>query len=140
MDMSALKAEIERDEGFVSEAYTDSLGYLTIGIGRLVDKRRGGGISKDEAYILLENDIKRIVIAFDIHFPWWVNLSDARQRALINMAFQLGVSGLQKFKKMLAALEEGKYQEACREGLDSKWAKSDSPERANRITKMILDG
>ena len=55
-----LLEELSRDEGTVLQAYQDSLGYWTIGTGRLIDKRRGGGITKAEADYLLANDVQKI--------------------------------------------------------------------------------
>lgn len=138
MDIIALKNDLLRDEGFVSHAYRDHLGYWTIGVGRLIDKRRGGGISEDEARYLLGNDIHRVCMDLGEALPWWHDLSEPRQRALANMAFQLGVSGLLRFKRMLAALEAGEWGKAYGEALDSAWAKQ-TPERAQRVAKMLLE-
>jgi hypothetical protein len=57
--LSELTAQLRRDEGEVLHAYSDHLGFTTIGVGRLIDKRRGGGITKEESKYLLENDIDR---------------------------------------------------------------------------------
>lgn len=140
MDLETLYNEIQSDEGCVLHAYKDHLGYLTLGVGRLVDERRGGGITEEEAVYLLKNDVKKITKQLDKYLPWWVDLSSARQRALVNMAFQLGINGLRGFRKMLIALEAGDYPEAVKEALDSKWANSDTPNRARRVTKMLLEG
>ena len=139
MDLSKLKEELRRDEGFRSHAYKDHLGFLTIGIGRLIDHRRGGGITEEEAEYLLQNDIQKVVAALDKKLPWFKNLSDARQRALINMAFQLGVEGLMAFKKTLRALEVGHYERAAIEVLDSKYYQQ-TPERAWRVAAMLREG
>jgi hypothetical protein len=56
--------------------------------------------------------------------PWWRKLSDARQQVLISIYFNLGVSGLLAFKRMLAACERGDYRRAAEEMLASKWAGS----------------
>lgn len=113
---------IKHHEGFVSHAYTDSLGYLTIGYGRLIDRARGGGITVEEAEHLLRNDIERTEHGLDAQIPWWRNLSPTRRLALVDMAFNLGVDGLLTFRKMLAALEDGDYHRAATEALDSRWA------------------
>ena len=57
--------QIKRHEGFVSNAYKDSLGYLTIGYGRLIDKSKGGGISETEAEYLLANDVNGVYEALN---------------------------------------------------------------------------
>lgn len=136
MDKYKLKNDLLEDEGFVSHAYEDHLGFLTIGIGRLIDKRRGGGISLDEAQMLLWNDIDKKQAELVARWPRWNDLSEVRQRAIMNMAFQLGVEGLMKFKKAIKAMEIGNYERAALEFLDSKWAQQ-TPLRARKICDMI---
>lgn len=136
MDREALKSDLIRDEGVVLYAYEDHLGYQTIGCGRLIDRRRGGGITMDEAMHLLGNDIERVEAELDRRISWWRGLSASRQRALANMAFQLGVNGLLGFRKMLAALRAGDYEKAASEALDSAWA-AQTPQRAERVVKLL---
>ena len=57
------------DEGEVLTAYPDHLGYLTIGVGRLIDKRKGGGITPEESAYLLANDIMRKSMDLDSRLP-----------------------------------------------------------------------
>lgn len=140
MNKDLLTKELRRDEGVVLHAYEDHLGHTTIGIGRLIDGRKGGGITESEANYLLANDIAKVVKKLEANLPFYKDLDDARKRALCNMCFQMGLHGLLGFKKMLAALEAGDYKEACVQGLDSKWAKEDTPQRAYRVTSMILRG
>lgn len=140
MNLAQLLLEIENEEKCVLHEYKDSLGYSTIGIGRLIDVRKGGGITREEAIYLFNNNVKLITESFDNRIPWWKTLSDGRQRALVNMAFQLGVEGVLEFTQMIEALCRGDYQKAQQEGLDSKWATQDTPYRAQRITDMFLKG
>lgn len=139
MDIETLKDDLGRDEGFVPHAYQDSEGWWTIGIGRLIDQRRGGGITIDEARVLLENDIQRTVADLDRALPWWRGLSEARQRALANMAFNLGLPKLMGFRRFLAALEAGEWEEAAAEAINSRWA-SQVGARATRIADAIREG
>lgn len=53
------------------------------------------------------------------------------------MAYQMGLPTLQQFKKFKKAIEDGDYQRAADEMLDSKWAKQDSPERAEHLSKIV---
>lgn len=135
-DLALLKADLSRDEGRIPHAYTDSEGFLTIGVGHLIDKRRGGRLSEEMIDALLLEDINGVFIDLDNYLPWWRGLSEARQRALANMAFNLGIHGLLKFKKMLAAMQAGDWQEAAKEALASKWA-SQVGARANRISELL---
>ena len=139
MNLDQLTKDLIRDEGFVSHAYEDTEGYITIGIGRMIDEKLRGGITLDEAEYLLTNDISRVMRELNRNYPWWREMSEPRQRALANMCFNLGITRLSKFKKMLAALQIEDYEKAVIEALDSKWAK-DVGHRANRIAALIRDG
>lgn len=127
--------DLRRHEGCVLHAYEDHLGYLTIGIGRLIDEQRGGGISEEEAEYLLKNDIDRIASRLQ-HERGFRNAPSTVKRALVNMAFQLGFSGLLSFKKMWKHLENSNYAVAADEALDSKWAEQ-TPERAEEVAGWI---
>lgn len=134
-----LVAELERDEGRVLHAYQDHLGYWTIGIGRLIDKRKGGGISNAEADHLKMNDVAKVRGQLDQKLPWWRGLDPVRQRALQNMCFQLGISGLLGFRATLAALEARDYARAAANMRRSLWARQ-TPARAERVIQMIERG
>ncbi len=135
-----LLQEIEAEEGFRACAYQDHLGYWTIGIGTLIDARKGGGISKEAAYFMVGEKIASIEAAFDRRIPWWRSLSDARQRVLINMAYQMGITGALKFKDTLRYLKAGDFRGAKYAMLDSVWAKTDTPERAKRLADRVEAG
>lgn len=139
IDIQKLEQELEAEEKYVREAYLDSLGYWTIGIGRLIDKRRGGGLSYEEARYLLGNDIGAKLAGLRKALPWFDSLSNARQRALVNMAFQMGVEGVLTFKTTLALMQASKFSEAADNALKSKWAEQ-TPARAKRVTDLIRNG
>ena len=134
-----LKQQLIRDEGVVRHAYEDSLGFTTIGVGRLIDARRGGGLRDSEIDFLLNNDIAEKTAQVLAALPWAFKLSKPRQAVLINMAFQMGIGGLFKFKRMLGSVEDGQYGEAAAEMLDSTWAKQ-TPERAHRLATQMETG
>ena len=139
VDRAQLIREIEREEGWREHAYQDHLGFWTIGYAFLIDERKGGGLPKDIADAWLEKLIADIEESLDREIFWWRTLTEARQRALINMAYQLGVNGLMAFQNMLAALRDADYATAAKEALDSKWAKQ-TPQRARRMAHMIEVG
>lgn len=139
MNTSVLAQQLIEHEGLRLSAYQDSLGYWTIGIGRLIDARKGGGITATEARMLLFNDIAKIERQLDEHLPWWRTLSDVRQRVLADMAFNLGVAGLLKFKNTLALIEDAEYERAAAAMLQSKWA-SQVGRRAKRLAAMMRTG
>lgn len=133
-----LEKQLMRHEGFVGHAYEDTEGYLTIGIGRLIDKRRNGAITVEEARFLLRNDIEDVFDALDQHIPWWRRQSYVRRIALANMAFNLGIHGLLSFRNMLSALRQGEHDAAAAEALDSKWSRQVG-RRADEIATMIRE-
>jgi lysozyme len=128
--------QLRRDEGESATCYLDHLGYQTIGVGRLIDKRRGGGLRPDEIAYLLNNDIQIRREALKKALPFFVNLSSARQGVLINMAFQLGVAGLLEFKQTLKLIEGGDWAGASIAMIDSTWARQ-TPARAARLAKQM---
>lgn len=127
------------DEGEVLTEYKDHLGYSTIGVGRLIDKRKGGGISKEESAYLLANDIMRFSTELDKRIPWWNSLDEARRGVLLAMAFQMGIDGLLGFKNTLEAVRLGQYDKAASGMLQSMWAKQ-TPERAGRMSEQMRTG
>lgn len=136
MNFTQLKADLIRDEGLRLKPYKDTVGKTTIGCGRNLNDL---GISEAEAEFMLENDIVRVMGELDKAFPWWTGLSEQRQVALCNMAFNLGISRLQGFRNMLAALQAGDYEKAAHEAFQSHWS-GQVGARADRICKMILEG
>lgn len=134
-----IKADLKREEGFRAHGYRDSRRVLTIGYGRNIDARRGGpGITEEEASSMLFRDVVSTMINVEHQWPWSMRLGEARRSVLIQMAFQLGMAGLAKFKRMLAALEAGKFDTAAKELLDSKFAEQ-VPERAKRLADKLLE-
>lgn len=134
-----LEQQLRRDEGEKLHAYQDHLGFWTIGVGRLIDERRQGGITKEESAFLLNNDIQRKEKELLERAPWVNNLDPVRKGALLNMAFQLGVSGLLGFNTTMRLIREGKFEEAARQALTSRWAQQ-TPARAHRIAEQIRTG
>lgn len=141
--MEEVRAELVRqlkgDEGVVPYAYQDHLGFWTIGVGRLIDKRKGGQLRPDEITYLLQNDIDDRIEALTRALPWFQDLDDARRGVMLNMAFQLGTEGLLKFERTLVLIRDGKYENAAHAMLQSLWAKQ-TPERAERMAKQMLTG
>jgi lysozyme len=137
-DLELIK-ELRRDEGVIDHAYQDSLGYWTIGVGRLIDKKKGGRLTDEEIDYLLLNDIKECTADLDKNLPWWRSLTDARRRVLVNMRFNLGMAGLLGFKNTLRFIETGDYKKAASNMLLSKWAKQVG-QRANRLAVMMEKG
>ena len=136
MNLNRLINQLQVDEGMELKPYKCPANKLTIGVGRNIEDR---GISEDEALYLLSNDIKRCEDELRANLPFFEKLSDNRQEALLNMCFNLGISKLLKFKKMLKHIEDENWIFAVDELEDSKYAKQ-VPNRVARLKNQILKG
>lgn len=140
MNLAALKEDLIEDEGFSKHVYKDNLGYWTVGFGFCIDDRRKDcGLELEDCLVILDKKIQRIYNDFNRRLPWFHKLPDGRQRALCNMAYQMGVDGVMKFKKMMIALQHENYDAAYNEALSSKWA-TQTPDRAKRVALLIRNG
>lgn len=135
-----LKRQLIGDEDKRKHVYQDHLGFWTIGIGRLVDKRKpGSGLRDSEMEFMLNNDIDDRIDQLTRRLPWFQNLDDVRKGVLINMSFQMGVDGLLGFKNTLAMVERGDYEAAAAGMLNSLWARQ-TPQRAKRMAEQMKTG
>lgn len=130
--------QIVRDEGCILHAYQDSEGYWTIGSGILIDERKGGGITQEESDYLTKNRIEERTIRLS-SYSWFRALDEVREAVILNMAYNLGVDGLLKFEKMLAAVEKKDWTAASFEMMNSSWA-SQVKDRAIRLSQQMLTG
>ena len=133
---AAMIHQLTLHEGLRLAPYKCTSGKLTIGIGRNLDDR---GITEAEAAYLLGNDIDDFQDRLTREIPWMVELDAVRQRVLLDMAFNLGVPGLLKFKRTLAAIKGKEYDRAAAMMLDSRWA-TQVGQRAKRLSHMMATG
>jgi lysozyme len=133
LNMLQLERDLDRDEGRRRKPYRDSVGKLTIGVGRNLDDR---GLTEPEIDYLLHNDITLACAELDRNASWWRDMPEPWQRGLANMSFNLGWPRLSAFKKMLAALEAGDGVTAAAEALDSKWS-AQVGDKASRIALLF---
>jgi lysozyme len=136
MDKQRLMSQLEIDEGRRDRVYTDTVGKLTVGVGRNISDR---AFSKDEIDLMLSNDIKIVEATLDKNTPWWRQMSTARQNVLANMCFNMGWSTLSTFKNTLKAMQDGRYADAAQGMMDSKWSKQVG-KRAERLRDLMLRG
>lgn len=127
--------QLKRDEGVRLRPYRDTVGKLTIGVGRNLDDK---GISLEESEALLDHDIAETVNALAARGYPSEPLSP-RYWVLVNMAFNMGVPGLMEFRHMLKAYREGDYATAAKEMLNSVWA-TQVGDRATRLSRQIEIG
>lgn len=139
VDMIKAEAEITREEDNIPYVYQDEFGFWTIGIGILVDRRKGGRLLPEEVTFIFQNRCKIFMLDLVRALPWLPAQPDAVQRALLNMAFQMGIEGILMFKNMLAALQRGDRPGAADAALDSSWA-DQTPARAQRVAELIRSG
>lgn len=123
-------------EGIRKFPYKCTAGKLTIGIGRNIEDI---GVSDDEIYYMLKNDIRRVDQELNNAFRFYKDLDPVRKDAMINMAFNLGLTRLRGFVYALKMMEEKEYEEASMEFLDSLWA-SQVGQRALDVAYMIQHG
>jgi len=138
MDFGKVMDMIEVDEDYRQHPYRCTAGKLTIGIGRNIEDN---GISRTEARFMLYNDTYSAwadlaQFIFPAQFNSW---PEKVQMALVNMRVHLGYNSFRSFEKMIKALKVEDFSAAAHEILDSKYAKEDTPERAERIASMIRD-
>ena len=139
---SILDSELRRDEGVKRMPYLDTKGILTVGVGHNLAAK-----PLDLAYPLTDEQIDQILAAdlittfsaLDAHLGWWRTLSYARQRVLVNMCFNLGITRLLAFHHFLDDAQAGEYEAAAQEMLNSLWAKQVG-DRANRLAQLMRDG
>lgn len=134
-----LREMLSLHEGRVKHAYRDSLGYWTIGVGHLIDRRKGGHLPEHIIDDLLEHDITEHSRQLFTALPWVMELDEVRKSVLVDMTFNLGIAGLLGFKNTLAAVKERRWEDAARGMLASKWA-SQVGGRAVRLADMMRTG
>jgi lysozyme len=131
-----LTDQLIRDERLRLEPYTDTVGKITIGVGRNLSDV---GISVVEAQQLLVNDIANATARLEETFPWTAGLDEVRRAALLNMTFNMGIRGLSQFQNFLAAMRTGDWESARNEMLNSRWAQQVGA-RAQRLAIQIETG
>jgi len=131
-----LRNLLVNDEGFREKAYRDSKGFLTIGFGFNLDVN---GLPLSVALEWLDFLICKVESDLEKNISCWNLLNDSRKCVLINMAYQLGISGLLQFRGMLNRLESKDYAGAASEMKDSVWYREFTT-RASRLIKIMLSG
>lgn len=137
--MVSIEQMLIRDEGLKLKPYKCTSNKLTIGVGRNLEDK---GISEAEAIQMLANDVDEFTNALmrDSEVGRvFTKQNGARQNALVNMAFNMGVPRLKKFVNMWAALDAGHYSKAAEEAKDSRWYHQ-VKSRGDRICDVLRTG
>ena len=130
-----LSDRIKAHEGCRLRPYKDSEGILTVGYGRNLESVP---FSESEVDLMFSHDLKRAKTGAESIYVY-EHLNEVRQGVLIEMVFQMGVTGVGKFKKFLSAALQCQWDVARDEMLDSKWAKQ-TPARASRLASIFKRG
>jgi len=137
--ISNLKDQLVRDEGCKGSYYADGRGFATVGIGTCIDARAGCFLTNDEILYLFNNRVAIAKASLEAEFPWTAALDEVRLGALENLTFNLGIRGLGKFPKFIAAAQQGYWTLAKAELLDSL-ADHEEPERIGRLALQLETG
>lgn len=136
--------ELKEDEGYRAEKYQCSEGVWTVGYGTTLPftsneiEKVGKDLplDKERAEILLRMRLNDAINGLNVALPWLEKAPEAVKEVLYNMAYQLGVKGVLKFKKSLDLIERKEYFKASIEMLNSRWHKQ-TPNRAERLSEKI---
>jgi lysozyme len=126
-----VRRRIRGHEGYRQFPYKDTVDVLTIGIGRNLEAK---GLNPDEIELMFDNDFRDAEQAA-ASLDCWPGLNEVRRGVLVEMVFQMGLGGVLTFENFLSAAEDGDYEEAADEMLDSKWARQ-TPNRARRLLTL----
>ncbi|MFW5606137.1 MAG: glycoside hydrolase family protein [Campylobacter hyointestinalis] len=137
---------IKSNEGFRDHIYKDTLGFDTIGYGFKVSSlskdelELNGGIiepmSKEAADKILKKKLAKLTSKVYDAIPWINNSPKEVQEVVIEMAYQMGVGGVLKFKNTLNFIKENDYKNASSNMMKSLWAKQ-TPNRAKKLANII---
>ena len=131
--MKDLLKRIKHHEGFRKSVYQCTEGYDTIGYGFAIkDLEMDEDIAEEILIRKVEKLIKRVRSKFD----WLDSVPREVQGVLVEMSYQMGLSGVSKFKKALHAMQMFQWKLAATELLDSRWAKQ-TPNRAKELSNII---
>jgi lysozyme len=129
---------LKKEEGFKSHPYKDSVGLLTIGYGFNIDPS-GPGLAEDESEAVLQIKVNKVKAALVLALPWTTELDGARFDVLLDMAYNLGLTGLLQFKNTLEMVKVGNYKGAAVGMLQSRWAQQVG-QRALNLAKQMESG
>lgn len=141
------------EEGFRSHPYEDTLENLTVGVGYNLSARGVDDINRlcgtaftdihsvvlteAQARTVLQADIKRCEAAITEYWSVFSQLTEVRQRVIVDLVFNMGFAA-RTFVRAKAAAEKGDWSQFVRELYNSKWATQVGYNRAHRLGTMAL--
>lgn len=140
IDLARLEKQLTGEEGRRHDAYLDSLGVPTIGIGHATpDIHLGMTWTDAQIDAAFQADVTEKSHQIAAAFPWAMSLCDPRTAVLIEMCFQMGLDGLIGFHQALGAMRDGRFDDAAAQMLASKWDRQ-TPERAKSMADQMRSG
>ena len=124
---------IRKHEGYRAKVYKDTLGYDTIGYGFAIKDLE---LDEDICAIILRRKLESLIRTVNFKYGWFKSMPDEVQNVIIEMCYQLGVSGFGKFVKTIGYLQTFQFEKAADEMLDSRWAKQ-TPNRAKALSDIV---
>ena len=131
----SLLDRIKHHEGFRAKVYQCTEGYDTIGYGFAIKDLE---LDEDISEMILMQKLDNLMTRIGKTFVWWRSADSTVKDVVVEMCYQLGVSGFSKFKKTIDHLENKRYGKASAEMLDSRWAKQ-TPNRALELSNLIKE-
>ena len=141
MNLERLLESVKKHEGYRNKVYLDTLGKRTVGVGHLcVEDFWEDDKEYEESFLMeiLEKDLQEAIRGAKelMEEHGCADIDDRAEEILIEMVFQLGRTGVSKFRNMWKALSEHNYVGASFEMLDSRWAKQ-TPDRAKNMADQM---
>lgn len=127
---------IKEGEGFRAKVYMDTLGNPTVGYGQLV---RDLVVTEQQASEWLADNVKRIERELEKDPRFQAIEEQARKDVLIEMAYNMGITGLMTFSQTWACIVSKNYEKAALNMLSSLWAKQVKL-RAIRLATQMRTG
>ena len=137
-----LLESVRKHEGYRNKVYLDTLNKRTVGVGHLcVEDFWEDNKEYEESFLMdiLQKDLQNSIDGAE-NLCKNLNISDDAKIIIIEMVFQLGKTGVSKFRNMWKALAENppNYEEASIQMLDSRWAKQ-TPNRAKKMASHMAE-
>ena len=131
--MKDLLKRIKHHEGYRKSVYKCTEGFDTIGYGFAIKDLE---LDEDIAEEILIRKVEKLIKRVRSKFDWLDSVPREVQGVLVEMSYQMGLSGVSKFKKALHAMQMFQWKLAATELLDSRWAKQ-TPNRAKELSDII---
>ena len=124
---------IKQHEGYVKRVYKDSLGIDTIGYGFAIKDLE---LDQDICDMILDRKLKDLEKMVSSKFNWYRYMPPEIKNVVIEMCYQLGVTGFSNFRKTITFLQNKQFHDASVEMLDSRWAEQ-TPVRAKELSDRV---